>query len=361
MAGDVPNLAFEGEVLVGDTAFASRLRTTVGAGRPHISGEIRAGTVDLNEMGLIPGVPPEEALAASQPTAPSGKALFDKEPLLPFAALRAADVTLQLDIDKLVGRNIAIEQLDVEVHLENGRLRIQPAHMAYATGATDMSFSVDASGAVPTFALTFSGEDMDVDDLLAYAREPIVLSGSLNVAADLQSRGVSTHEIAANLTGTISLALENGRIWRVIDLFSKDVFDMLLTAADTRTYTDMHCLLSHVSFEKGTGTVDMLYMDSPKIRAKGAGTFHLADETMDMVVNPEHKGRLFRKRSAVRIKGAMTNPSVSSMPLAEAAELYGTIMLPVVFLPLRGMEYLVSMLTGDAEPTPCVMESSESQ
>jgi len=233
-------------------------------------------------------------------------------------------------------RNIAIEKLDVDVHLENGCLRVQPANMAYVTGLTDMSLSVDASGAVPSFALTFSGEDMDVDDLLAYAREPVILSGSLNVVADLQSAGVSAHEIAANLAGTIGLALENGRIWRMIDLLSKDAFDMLLTAADRRTYTDMHCLLGYVSFEKGIGTIDVLHMDSPRIRAKGAGKLNLADETVDLVISPERKGRLFKRRSAVRVNGAMANPSVATIPLAEAAELYGTIMLPVVFLPLRG-------------------------
>jgi hypothetical protein len=47
--------------------------------------------------------------------------------------------------------------------------------------------------------------------------------------------------------------------------------------------------------------------------------------------------------------------SGEDMPLAEAAELYGTIMLPVVFLPLRGVEYLVSLLTKDPEPTPCLI------
>ena len=353
IAGSLPNVAFEGAAHVGETVFTSRLRTTVASGRPHISGEIRAGTVDLNEMGLFPGVSPEEVAAGPQAKRLPGGRLFDEKPLLPFAALRAVDLTLQLDADKLIGRNVTIEKLDVDVHLENGRLRIQPAHMAYATGVTDLSFSVDASGAVPSFALTFSGEDMDADDLLAYAHEPILLSGLLNVVADLQSDGVSAHEIAANLTGHVGLALENGRIWRMIDLLSKDVFDMLLTAADTRAYTDMHCLLGHVSFEKGTGTLDMLYMDSPKIRAKGAGTFNLGKETIDLVISPEHKGRLFAKRSAVRINGAMTNPSVASMPLAEAAELYGTIMLPVVFLPLRGVEYLFAVLTRDAEPTPC--------
>ena len=155
---------------------------------------------------------------------------------------------------------------------------------------------------------------MDVDDLLAYAHQPIILSGSLNVVADLRSSGTSPSEIASNLTGGVSFALENGQIWRMVDLLSKDVFDLLLTAADSRTYTDMHCLLGNLGFEKGVGTIDMLFMDSPKVRAKGAGTLNLSD----------------------------------------AAELYGTIVLPFVFLPLRGVEHLLSLLTNDAEATPCM-------
>ncbi|MBC2735600.1 MAG: AsmA family protein [Desulfobacteraceae bacterium] len=354
IAGKMPGVAFEGEAHVGETIFTSRIRTTLSAGRPHISGEISAGTVDLAEMGLFPGVPPEEALIASKTTSPTGKKLFDKTPLLPFAALRAADLTLQLDVDKLIGRNITIEKLDVDVHLDNGRLRVQPANMAYTGGFAEMTFRVDAAKAVPTYAVKIVGEDMDVDDLLAYAHEPIILSGSLNVVTDLRSSGTSASEIASNLTGGVSFALENGQIWRMVDLLSKDVFDLLLTAADSRTYTDMHCLLGNLDFEKGVGTIDMLYMDSPKIRAKGAGTLNLSDETLDVVINPEQKGRLFKKRSAVRISGALTNPSAATVPLAEAAELYGTIVLPFVFLPLRGVEHLLALLTNDAEATPCI-------
>ena len=108
----------------------------------------------------------------------------------------------------------------------------------------------------------------------------------------------------------------------MVDLLSKDVFDLLLTVADSRTYTDMHCLLGNLGFEKGVGTIDMLFMDSPKVRAKGAGTLNLSDETLDVVINPEQKGRLFKKRSAVRISGALSNPSAATIPLAEAAELY---------------------------------------
>jgi hypothetical protein len=213
----------------------------------------------LNEIGIFRGVSPEEAVAAPKQVPAGVKRLFSNTPLLPFEALRDVDFTLNLNADKLVGRNITIEKLDIDARLKNGRLHINPARLAYSAGFTEMDFSLDASGEVPRFALKIAGEDIDVDDVLAYAHEPVILSGSLN----------------------------------------------------------------------------------------------LADETLDVVINPQRKRAFFNRRSAVRINGSLRNPSAFTMPLAEAAEVYGTIVMPFVFLPLRALGNLWHLLTKDTEQTPC--------
>ena len=359
IAGKMPDTVFDGKVHVGETVFSTSISTTVIAGRPHISGKIAATLVDLNEIGIFPGVSPEEIIATPKQESAGKKRLFSNTPLLPFEALRDVDFTLNLNADKLVGRNITIEKLDIDAKLKNGRLHINPARLAYSVGFTEMDFSLDVSGEIPRFALNIAGEDIDVDDVLAYAHEPIILSGSLNLVADLHSSGNSAREIAANLNGVFSMALENGQIWRMVDLLSKDAFDFLLTTADSRTYTDMHCLINKINFEKGIGAIDILYMDSPKIRARGAGSINLADETLDVVINPQRKASLFKRRSAVRINGSLMNPSASTLPLAEAAELYGTIVMPFVFLPLRALGYLWSLLTKDIEQTPCLIDENQ--
>jgi hypothetical protein len=78
-----------------------------------------------------------------------------------------------------------------------------------------------------------------------------------------------------------------------------------------------------------------------------------------VVVNPQRKGRLYKRRSAVRINGSLTDPSAATMPLAEAAEFCSTIVMPFVFLPLRVPGYLFSLLTNDTESTPCVIEEEK--
>jgi len=353
--GKLSDIGLNGKVSVGKTEISTALKMAAGSARPRIDGKIFAKTVDLREMGITPEEPPQESSTiASQGSRP--ERLFGDKPLLPFEALKALDLSLTLDAEKLIDGDISIRNLDVDIVLENGRLTIDPFRMAYSVGYTDFDVVIDASGTVPRYEINIAGEDIAIDDLLARAHEPVIMSGSLSLLVDLRSTGRAAREVAANLNGVTSFALENGQIWRIIDLLSKDPFDILLTGVDQRKYTDVHCLISKIAFQEGTGTVDIFQMDSPRIRAKGAGKVDLKNETVELVINPQSKKSLFRRRSAVHLSGALSNPSVSTLPLSEAAELYGTIVLPFVFLPARALGYLWSLIANDQNGTPCVIE-----
>jgi hypothetical protein len=79
----------------------------------------------------------------------------------------------------------------------------------------------------------------------------------------------------------------------------------------------------------------------------------------EVAINPQTKAGLIKRRSAVRVNGSLANLSVSSFPLAEAAVLYGTIILPFVILPARGTGHLFSLLAGDAESTSCLVKAKK--
>jgi uncharacterized protein involved in outer membrane biogenesis len=355
VSGKLPDIGLNGKMHIGETEISTTLKMTAGSVRPRIDGKIFAKTVDLREVGITPEEPPQESSAAVLQGS-SQERLFGDKPLLPFEAFKTVDLSLTLDAEKLIDRDISIRNLDVDIVLENGRLAIDPFRMAYSVGYTDFDMVIDASGSVPRYTMKIAGEDIDVDDLLARAHEPVIMSGSLTLLADLQSSGRSAREIAANVNGVFSFALENGRIWRIINLLSKDPLDILLTSVDQRKYTDVHCLTHKITFEEGIGTVDILQMDSPKIRARGAGKIDLKAETIELVINPQSKKSLFRRGSAVHLSGALSNPSVSTLPLSEAAELYGTIVLPFVFLPARALGYLWSLIANDQDGTPCAID-----
>ena len=355
ISGKSSNIGFNGNAYIGDSKFSANLNTTHVAGRPRINGKIAAKTVDLRDIGIYPESPPAESPADAS-TPPKQDRLFGDKPLLPFEALRTVDVSLTLDAEKLIDKDISIRDLDIDVELEKGRLSIDPIRMFYSAGYSDFDVVIDASGPVPRYEFKIAGEDIDIDDVLARAHEPVIMSGNLNIVADFQSSGHSAREVAGNLNGVLSLALENGQIWRIIDLLAKDALDIILTKVDQRKYTDVHCLINKITFKDGVGTFDILSVDTPKIRARGAGSINLNDETFELVVNPQRKRTLFKRRSAVHLSGSLTNPSASTMPLSEAAELYGTIVMPFVFLPARALGFLWSLMTNDKDATPCTFE-----
>ena len=356
LSGDARKVVFHGETRIGTTAFTSNVNSDFAGRRPRIDARFVAKVIDLEDLGFFPDAPAEAAPPTPAPQSSQTSRLFDDMPLS-FKALKSIDLFLDFDADTLIGRDITIEKVDLNILLENGRLRIHPARMLYAAGCSSAEFVIDASGPIPQFMLKVSGEGIAVDDLLAYLHEPIIASGSLSLVVDLQSAGTSPREIASNLKGEIDMALENGRIRRIVDFLSVDAFDTLLTVASRRTHIDLRCMISQIHCENGVGEIETFYMDTPRIRLGGAGNINLAAETVDVVLVPERKRSLFRRGSPVRITGNITGPSVRVTPRSEVAMLYGDIFMPYITIPTRILGFLWFLIRNDSLATPCVFEN----
>ena len=353
--GNQQNGNFKGKTRIGETTLTSTVSVTVAASRPHINAKFSAQTVNLENMGIYPEAVPVTSGSASQLKPQQSDRLFDDTPLrLDF--LKTVDLDFALDADKLVARHVTINNLDLDIRLENGRLRIHPARLVYAAGFTDVEAIVDASGSTPEFFLKVTGEDIDIDDLLAHLHRPMILSGALTLAVDLQSAGKSMREIAANLNGEFSLALEKGRVRRIVDLLSADAFDLVFSAAEGRKYTDLQCLVNKIKFEEGVGNIGVFYMDTPRTRIGAAGHINLVRESLDLAINPEKKRRIFKKGSAVQVKGSLAKPKVSTLPANEAVRIYGKVLMPHVFLPARALGSLVGLIQSDKDATACVFK-----
>ncbi len=259
------------------------------------------------------------------------------------------------DFISIMKKNIALNRLGLDMKLENGRLQIDPSTVSYRDGSLSLEGAFDTAAPDSPVSIKITAEDIDIDDMLAYLHEPLVLKGKLNLAIDLHSTGMSAKKIAANLTGEFGAALENGKIQRSIEFLASDALDFIFTAPRKKTYTNLNCFVSRLMFEKGLGTVQVLYLDTPAVRAQGAGTVNLASESIDLVINPIAKRRLFKRGSPVRIKGHLAKPSIMKLPAKEAAILAGHIFAPFITLPGRALGGLWSLIRNDKdENSPCL-------
>jgi uncharacterized protein involved in outer membrane biogenesis len=181
--------------------------------------------------------------------------------------LRAIDFSLRLGAGTVLGKNVALNQVGLDIILENGRLRIGPTTINYREGFMSIEAALDASSdAVPEMGVKITAEDMDIDDVLSYLHEPLIVEGQLNLVVDLRSTGGSIKQIASSLTGEWGVALENGRIQRIINLLAADALDFLFTGPAKNTYTDLNCMVARLQFENGNGAIEVLYLDTPAVR-----------------------------------------------------------------------------------------------
>jgi hypothetical protein len=280
--------------------------------------------------------------------------IFIDQPLT-LDALKDLDLLFSLDINKLVGQDTVINDLDLDIVLDNGKLRISPAMLGYAEGKLSLDSTVDLTKKVPEFNLKATAEDVDMDTLGTYLKTPGILGGNLNLTVDLHSAGRSPREIATALTGEIGLAIENGKIRRDVEMLTADAVDTLTALHKINTYQDLNCLTIRFLFEDGIGKSEIIFLDTPNVRTQGLGTIDLDSEKLDIVLQPKPKKGLPGMSSAVRIEGSISKPSVRKMPFREAARLYGEIFAPYVFLPARGLGYLWYLMKNDKdEDSPCL-------
>ncbi len=351
---------FAGQTRLGNTRFQTNFRGALGRSHPGMDVTLSAPIVYLEDLGFDPATETPSAAAplASRVKAKAPLPLFDEDPL-PLDVLRTFDFSLQMNADRVSGKNVDLNQVGLDVILESGRLRIGPTIINTREGFISYEATLDASSdAIPAMGVKLTAEDMDIDDVLAYLQEPLVVEGQLNLVIDLRSSGDSIKHMASGLTGELSLGLENGRIRRIVDLLAADALDFLFTAPAKSTYTELNCMVARLLFEDGTGTVQVLYLDTPAVRSRGAGTVNLADETLDIVINSTAKRRLFGRSSPVRIKGQLGEPSAKAIPATEAAALAGQILVPFVALPARGLGYLWALMRDDKDQqSPCIRES----
>jgi uncharacterized protein involved in outer membrane biogenesis len=212
-------------------------------------------------------------------------------------------------------------------------------------------------------ALKATAEDIDIGAVFAHFHAYPFVKGQLNLIADLKSAGSSPKEIATALEGELGVAVENGQIKRNVDLMGADAVGFMMAVRATEEYQDLNCMTLRFLFERGVGQSEVIYLETPDLYAKGVGKIDFHSETMNVALQPKSKKGFAGASSAVKIEGPIIDPKVRKLPFREAAKLYGEIAMPMIFLPLRGLGYLLHLIKKDKpEESPCFgLRPSESE
>ncbi len=352
---DKGRLHYQGETTLGKTNSKANIRGHLQDGKPVFSGSIEIPVLHLADFGVgssATHIPAEPDIEKS--TSPH---VFSREPLnMDF--LNAPDLDLTMSINEVESDELVIDSVRGKLRLHNGHLSITPLRLVFEGGNTDINMDIRAT-AVPEYRLAITADDVTLGPLLAQVQDQVPIRGYSNIHLDLQTQGRSPHEMASNLSGSVSLGLENARIPKHnIELLSVDVFGWVVSKSGARQqqqHMNLNCLVMTFAVKAGEVKSETIIADGPQLSLGGQIDMNLGAETLDIVLIPKQKKRFFSSISPVTVEGPMKNPRIKAIPVKAALQEIGAMaLLPGIVIPVRALGILWSLLDdGDKVGDGC--------
>ncbi len=343
-------LSYHATGTLGSTTSTTVVNGYLKDGKPHFTGKMDIPVLYLKDFGF--GV---------KPVQPAGKPVSTRQDKNYIFSRKSLDVSrlkrFDLDFDLLINQveshgELSIDSINGKIKVLDGKLNISPLKLVFEGGQLDINFDIDSVG-VPAYRLRASGDDIVLGPLMAQVQHDVPVTGYSNLDMDLSAHGRSPHELASSLGGNLSIGFENARIpTRYVDMLSVDVFGWALSKTRKKeSYSDLNCVVVAFDVTDGEMKSRLLIADGPTLTIAGHIDLDLDAETMNILLIPKQKKRIFSSIEPVKIRGPIMDPRVEAIPVKAAIQEVGAMaLLPTVVIPARLLGKLWSILDDGDKP-----------
>jgi AsmA protein len=178
----------------------------------------------------------------------------------------------------------------IDATLASGVLKCRFANLGAYGGQANGDLIVDASAAVPAYALRGDLTGVRALPLLRSTADFDRLDGKLQAKLSLQSSGTSQRAIMSNLDGTVFAVFQDGAIRgiNVAQMIRSLTSGTLSGWQESKEQaTDLSQLSASFRVEKGKATSTDLNLVGPLVRVTGAGTVDLGEKTLALRTEPK--------------------------------------------------------------------------
>ena len=178
----------------------------------------------------------------------------------------------------------------LEANLASGVLKLRVANLGTYGGQTSGDLTVDASAAVPSYALQADLVGVRALPLLQGTADFDKIDGKMQAKIAVRSTGNSQRAIMGNMSGTVFALFQDGQIRGL------NVAQMIrsLTAStlsgwqeNSQQATDLSQLSASFKIDKGQATTYDLNLIGPLVKVTGVGTVDLGTKQMGFRVEPK--------------------------------------------------------------------------
>jgi AsmA protein len=301
-----------------DSAISGQL-SVANFAKPAIRFDLTLDQLDADRY--LPEPAPDAQATPVPPTAAAAAAANE----LPLDTLRALDMAGSFRIQTLKAFQLRSNDVLFTLKAKDGLVRVHPAQAKLYQGSYQGDMSFDVRRDTPRISMDERVTGVQAGPLLKDLMGEERLTGQADVQVKLSGSGATPEAIRPSLNGNLAFAFTDGAVqgFDLVALIDRANALLKGQSAPTDTGTEE----TRFTEIRGTATVtngllrnEDLVANSPFFRVTGAGTTHLAEETIDyliraaIVASPEGQGgaslgELRGLTIPVRIGGTYSEPS----------------------------------------------------
>lgn len=318
--------------VLGSSDINGALRFDQSAAVPVLTGNLQSKLLDFGDLGPMIGATPAaskaaEAKAKAQAgTEPPGRSPASSRKVLPvtilsLARLQAMDADVTYSAANI--RHVQALPLDrgsAHIKLNAGVLQLSPFSLGVAGGSVAGSLQIDSNVAPAAFTSRLDVRAVQLNQLFPKVETTRSSLGKISGQFDFQGRGASVAQILGSASGDVAVLMGKGQISNILlEFLGLDGGEIIKFLVRGDRNVQLLCAAAAFDVKQGLMTSRAIVLDTTDTVINGRGRVSLADETLDIVLEPVPKDRsILSLRSPLRIGGTFASPSAGPDKVALA-------------------------------------------
>ena len=296
---------FDGRL--GDSDLRGMIEIDLTEGPLRFDADLVTNKLDFDDLAGFIGAPTEEQpeVEESDDLVPGTEINLDR--------LQVANGKAKLRARKVLAPNLPIDDLEAELTLDGGVLRLEPASFGVADGTVNLWISLYGAQDPAQIDMLTRIRDVRLKEALRGSGFAQETSGRIDGRIELSARGNSLHEMLDRADGTSYVVMSDGNISALlIEAVSLDAGEALGLYFGEDTNVPLNCLVTDFVVADGVAETKLGILDTTDSVIEFDGDVDLGKELLDLVITPHPKDvSLLNLRSKVHVEGAFTDPSIS--------------------------------------------------
>ena len=322
--------------VLGSSDLSGDLTFDTSGATPLLTGNVQSKLLDFADLRPVIGLPARALKVSGRPA--DGKAmasnralLASKQPplgkVLPVATLDLvrlnamnADVTYTaLDIRHV--DQLPLDKGKAHIVLRGGVLQLDPVALGVAGGTLAGKITVDGNVVPAAFDTRLDVRALQLNQLFPTVQSTKSSFGKISGQVNLKGRGNSMAQMLGSSSGDVAVLMGKGEISNILlEFIGLDGGEIIKFFLRGDRNVQLLCAAAAFDVKQGVMSSTTLLLDTSDTVIHGDGKVSLADETLDVTLNPEPKDRsILSLRSPLRIAGTFAAPTAGPDKPALAA------------------------------------------